>query len=127
MENPQETEKVISQPKKNGGARPGAGRKPRDEKFKVPIAKAEKRIADKLTMLIDKALELAEGVFVEDFNIVTMQTTVYQKPPDLGAIKYLVDRIMGKPTERKELSGPDGGPIEAKFTDALNTIYPDAE
>lgn len=96
----------------NGGARPGAGRKPKDEKFKVPIAKAEKRIADKLPMLIDKALELAEGVLVEDVNIITMQRSVYQKPPDLGAIKYLVDRIMGKPTERQEVTGANGSALE---------------
>lgn len=121
MEDPQETEKVISQPKKNGGARPGAGRKPRDEKFKVPIAKAEKKIADKLPTLIDKALELAEGVLVEDFNIVTMQTTVYQKPPDLGAIKYLVDRIMGKPTERKEVTSLDK-PLGEMTVDELKSI-----
>lgn len=71
-------------------------------------------------MLIDKALELAEGVLVEDFNIVTMQTTVYQKPPDLGAIKYLVDRIMGKPTERKELTLEK--PLEEMTEDELRSI-----
>ncbi len=108
----------------NGGARPGAGRKRRAEKFETQIQRAEKKIADKLPMLIDKAIELSEGVLSEEFNLLTMKASVYQKPPDLAAIKYLVDRIMGKPTERKELSGPDGGPIEAKFTDALNTIYP---
>ncbi len=105
----------------NGGARPGAGRKPKDEKFKIPIAKAEKKIADKLPMLIDKALELAEGVLVEDFNIVTMQTTVYQKPPDLGAIKYLVDRIMGKPTERKEITSLDK-PLAEMTDDELRAL-----
>ena len=120
MENTEETEK-LNTPRKNGGARPGAGRKPKDEKFKVPIAKAEKKIADKLPMLIDKALELAEGVLVEDFNIVTMQTSIYQKPPDLGAIKYLVDRIMGKPTERKEITTPDK-PLEEMSDDELARI-----
>lgn len=109
----------------NGGARPGAGRKPKDEKFKVPIAKAEKKIADRLPMLVDKALELAEGVFVEDVNVVTLQRSVYQKPPDLGAIKYLMDRIMGKPTERKEITGENGSPISVRFTEALNAVYPD--
>lgn len=72
-------------------------------------------------MLIDKALELAEGVLVEDFNIVTMQTTVYQKPPDLGAIKYLVDRIMGKPTERKEITSLDK-PLGEMTIDELRAI-----
>jgi hypothetical protein len=105
----------------HGGAREGAGRKAKPDKFKVPIAKAEKKIADKLPMLIDKALELAEGVLIEDFNIVTMETSIYQKPPDLGAIKYLVDRIMGKPTERKEHSFPDK-PLEEMSEDELRQI-----
>ena len=105
---------------KHGGAREGAGRKAKPDKFKLPIAKAEKKIADNLPMLIDKALELAQGVHVEDFNIATMQTTVYQKPPDLGAIKYLVDRIMGKPTERKEVSLPK--PLEEMTDDELKSI-----
>lgn len=104
----------------HGGARLGAGRKAKPDKFKLPIAKAEKKIADNLPMLIDKALELAQGVHVEDFNIVTMQTTVYQKPPDLGAIKYLVDRIMGKPTERKELTLDR--PLEEMSEDELRSI-----
>jgi hypothetical protein len=86
----------------NGGARPGAGRKPKDEKFKVPIAKAEKKIADKLPWLIDQALELAEGVVVQEWG--KDGPRIYQKPPDINAIKYLVDRIMGKATERRELT-----------------------
>lgn len=118
-EEPQ-TEKLIS-PKKNGGVRPGAGRKPKDEKFKVPIAKAEKRIADKLPMLVDKALELAEGVLTEDVNIITLERSVYQKPPDLGAIKYLIDRIMGKPTEHKEHTFPDK-PLEEMTEEELKAI-----
>lgn len=108
----------------HGGSRPGSGRKSRDEKFKLPIAKAEKRIADNLPMLIDKALELAQGVLVEDVNIVTMQRSVYQKPPDLGAIKYLVDRIMGKPTERREITTPDK-PLEEMTEDELRAILKD--
>ena len=86
----------------NGGARPGAGRKPKDEKFKLPIAKAEKKIADKLPWLIDQALELAEGVVVQE--VCKDGLRIYQRPPDMNAIKYLVDRIMGKATERRELT-----------------------
>lgn len=106
----------------NGGARPGAGRKPKDEKFKLPIAKAEKRIADRLPSLIDRALELADGVTVQEVDK-DGGIVVYTKPPDLKAIIYLVDRVMGKPTERQEVSGPDGDPIGVKFHGALNTVY----
>lgn len=108
----------------HGGARPGAGRKAKDEKFKVPIAKAEKKIADKLPWIIDQALELAEGVVVQEFDKDGMPK-IYQRPPDLGAIKYLADRIMGKPTERKELSGPDGEPL-FKAYEATDAFDPDS-
>jgi hypothetical protein len=118
-----ETEKVISMAQ-NGGARPGAGRKPKDEKFKQPIAKAEKKIADKLPWLIDQMMELAEGVVVQEFDREGIPH-VYQRPPDYKAIAYLADRIMGKPTERKELSGPDGEPL-FKAYEATDAFDPDS-
>lgn len=118
MENTQETEKLITRGP-NGGARPGAGRKPKAEKFKVPIAKAEKKIADKLPWLIDQALELAEGVVVQEFDK-EGNPRIYQRPPDMGAIKYLVDRIMGKATERREVTLPK--PLEEMTDDELRAI-----
>jgi hypothetical protein len=95
----------------NGGARPGAGRKPRAEKFESVITKADKRIAANLVRYIENMERLADGVLVEDVNIVTGDTTVYQKPPDRQANEYLINRIMGKPTERKELTGEGGGAL----------------
>lgn len=86
----------------NGGARPGSGRKPKAEKFKQPIAKAEQRIVDRLPELIDSMFELAQGVLVEETNIVTGKPQTYRKPPDRAACQYLIDRILGKPTERVE-------------------------
>ena len=59
--------------------------------------------------MVEKAMELADGVYVEKPGLTG--PLVYQLPPDISAIKYLADRIMGKPTERKELSGPDGEPL----------------
>jgi hypothetical protein len=109
----------------NGGARPGAGRKAKAEKFKQPIAKAEKRIADKLPYLIDKMFELADGVLVEDINPVTFKASVYREKPDRTALVYLIDRIMGKPIERKEHTGADGGVIEVQlvnYRDGLTKI-----
>jgi len=101
---------------KNGGARPGAGRKPRDEKFKLPIAKAEKRIADRLPMLIDRMFELSEGVLVEEIDR-DGTPRIYQRPPDYKAIEYLVNRIMGKPTERQEVSQDGGLTIQVVYDD----------
>jgi hypothetical protein len=122
MERPK-TEKVISMAQ-NGGARPGAGRKPKDEKFKQPIAKAEKKIADKLPWLIDQMMELAEGVIVQEF-VREGVPRIYQRPPDYKAIAYLTDRIMGKPTERQEVSGPDGEPL-FKAYEATDAFDPDS-
>lgn len=85
-----------------GGARPGAGRKRKAEKFEGQIQKAEGMIADRLPWLVDKAFELADGVYVEKPGLTG--PIIYQLPPDMGAIKYLLDRIMGKPTERRELT-----------------------
>ena len=107
----------------NGGARPGAGRKPKDEKFKQPIARAEKQIADRLPWLIDRMMELAEGVRVEKYGLTGL--VVYQQAPDYKAIAYLVDRIMGKPTERREITGDDGAPLFPDFEKALRKAYAD--
>lgn len=93
----------------HGGARPGAGRKRKAEKFATQIQRAEKKIADKLPWVVDKMLELAEGVTVQEFG--PGGPVIYQRAPDLGALKYLADRIMGKPTERQEVTGPDGEPL----------------
>lgn len=109
----------------NGGARPGAGRKPKEEKFKIPIARAEKKIADRLPWLVDKALELADGVYVEKIGI--NGPMVYQQAPDYKAIAYLIDRIMGKPTERKEVTGEDGAPLFPDFERSLQKAYADTD
>lgn len=102
-----------------GGARPGAGRKRKAQKFETQIQKAESMIADRLPWLVEKAFELAEGVAVEKYNSLGVPM-VYQLPPDLGAIKYLADRIMGKPTERKELTLDK--PLEEMTDDELKSI-----
>lgn len=60
-----------------------AGRPRKADKFAKPIAAAEKQIAAWLPELIQKQMELArEG--------------------DRAAIEYLINRLMGKPTERQE-------------------------
>lgn len=101
-----------------GGARPGAGRKRKEKKFETQIQQAEGMIVDKLPWLVEKAFELAEGVRVERFGLTG--PVVYQEPPNLGAIKYLVDRIMGKPTDRKELTLDR--PLEEMTEDELRAV-----
>jgi len=101
----------------NGGARPGAGRKAKAEKFAGPIADAEKQIADRLPEIIDWMFELAEGVTVQE-SMPNGGTKTYTRPPDRQANEYLLNRIMGKPTEHHEISGEDGAPIPV----ALSTL-----
>lgn len=86
-----------------GGKRPGAGRKPKAEKFQQPIAEGESRIADRLPWLIDKQFELAEGVWREETSA-TGARIVYKTPPDRQAIEYLINRVMGKPTEKRDVT-----------------------
>jgi hypothetical protein len=106
----------------NGGARPGAGRKAKADKFKQPIAKAEQRIADRLPDLIDLAFELAEGVTVQETDN-RGQEKIYTRAPDRQAIEYLLNRIMGKPTERRELRLDK--PLSEMTDDELRAIIED--
>src|SRR5689334_4007553 len=85
----------MADPGNRGGARPGAGRPRRADKFARPIALAEKRIADRLPQLIDRLFELAEGVRVAD-----AKGEVYEVPPNLRAIQECLNHVMGKPIER---------------------------
>jgi hypothetical protein len=105
-----------------GGARPGAGRKPTAERYESQIRKAEKRIADRLPELVDNLLRLATGVVVQDVDVESGEVLVYSKPPDYKANEYLLNRIMGKPTERQEVTGQDGGPVEVNVSDARERL-----
>lgn len=87
----------MAQFKPGNKAAQGRGRPPKAERFARPIATAEKWIADRLPELVELKMELARGVKVQDAD-----GNVYQRPPDGKAIEYLIDRIMGKPTERRE-------------------------
>lgn len=52
---------MAGKPGRSGGTRPGAGRKPRSERFARPIAAAEKRIADRLPEVLSNQFVLALG------------------------------------------------------------------
>jgi hypothetical protein len=85
----------------HGGARAGAGRKANADKYARPISLAEGKIADKLPHIVDRMLELADGVYREQ-EMPDGAMLIYKTPPDRQAIQYLVDRIMGKPKEKSE-------------------------
>lgn len=95
-----------------GGYRPGSGRKPKAEKYQTAIARAEKRIADRLPEIIDNLLALAGGVTVQEADK-DGNPRIYAKAPDFKSNEYLANRILGRPTENieAEISGPNGGAI----------------
>jgi hypothetical protein len=110
---------MASTPKKpgakKGGAKPGAGRPSKAEAHATPIKDAEKRISDRLPVLIDKLFALADGVLVQETDD-EGAVDVYLKPPELKALVYLVDRVMGKPMQKVEQSGDAGGPLKITVT-----------
>lgn len=106
----------------------GPGRPRKADKFSGAVAKAEKQIVDRLPKLIENMIVLADGVLVEEVNIATGKPQVYQRPPDRQANEYLINRILGKPTERQEIGGIDGGPIEIvpiDYRSGLDALRPD--
>ena len=155
----------------NGGARPGAGRKAKAEKFAGPIAKVEERIADRLPQIVDNLEAIADGnaprveekwepagtLMIEKLatdpdgnqmfdakgnpvtvkvlafpdlppeQLVLVEKKVVTAGPDFKANEYLANRILGKPTEAIEISGPDGGgvPLTVAFESAVAKIYGD--
>lgn len=113
-----------------GGARPGAGRKARADKHSGAIAEAEQRIADRLPELIDNLLILARGVPV--YRAKRGQEPItdpgelagsddadfYLEPPDYKANEYLLNRILGRPTERVEAEHSGDLTIRVVYADA---------
>jgi hypothetical protein len=115
---------------KRGGARPGAGRKKKAEKFAGPVAEAEKRISDRLPRLIDNLMKLADGGYerveekwvpadppddddeaapVQSPGLVLIERKVSRAEPDRAANQYLIDRVLGRPTGKAEVDVTSGG------------------
>ena len=110
---------MSDQPTSNkGGARPGAGRPRKRDVHGTAIVRAEKQIRDRLPERIDRMLVLAVGITVQEVDK-DGAAVVFTRPPDYKAAAYLIDRIMGKPTERTEISGPDGSPVEFSYGGTL--------
>lgn len=126
----------------SGGTRPGAGRKRKADKYQPQINKAEKRIADRLPQLIDNLMHLADGGYsrvkekwapagtvlvgagemqrkafpkLPDDELVMVERVTEIADKDRAANEYLINRVMGKPTERVEQEVDVKG--EVKITD----------
>ena len=83
------------------------GRTPKSELYKGHIRAAENIIADRLPQYLDNLHELAGGVWVEETDK-DGKRKIYKEKPCRQSNEYLVNRIMGKPTEAIEVSGPEG-------------------
>jgi hypothetical protein len=70
--------------------------------------KVTKRIGQKGKYLVDKLFELIEGVYLTD-KIGKHEIRYYKKPPNLQAIVYALDRVLGKPTQHVEQSDAKKG------------------
>lgn len=68
-----------------------------------------------LATLVDRLLELSEGVWQLDED----GKTVYQRAPDRKSIEYLIDRALGRPTTAKVNDGP------VAFAGTVTVILPD--
>lgn len=128
----------------HGGARPGAGRKPKRERYERQWTAFEDCAANDLpqryaamTLLADGGFEEVEEeylpaglVFVGTGEWATLAfpelppeqlVCVKQKKrvaaPDRKANEYLVDRILGRPTQHTEWTGEDGAPIALRLSD----------
>lgn len=134
-----------SRPKsKRGGKRPGSGRKAADlTRLRAEFHKvAHGLIVDRLPDLIGNLVKLANGgyerveveqtpadvVMAADLNVPVGQLVVTRRKvataePDREANKYLVDRVLGRPRQSVELSGPDGAAIPVSIERAIAKIY----
>lgn len=87
-----------------------AGRPRKADTYAGAIAKAEGRIAKSLSRYIENMAALADGIYVEESDKDGVKR-IYLRAPDRQANEYLINRIMGKPTETQELTGADGEPL----------------
>jgi hypothetical protein len=112
--------------KKGASGNPN-GRPRRVDNNAGAVSAAEKQIRDRLPSIIDNMLKLAEGVWYEEQTL-NGSRIVYKDRPNYKANEYLANRIMGKPTERTELSGPQGEPIPLAINNLIDRVYgePDA-
>jgi hypothetical protein len=78
------------------------------------VREAEKKIRDRLPQIIDNLLILADGVTVEETTL-EGETTVYKKPPCRQTNEYLVNRILGKPTEKVESENSGGMTVRVVY------------
>lgn len=97
---------------RRGGRRPGAGRKvaARTKLRAEWVAEADRLIVEKLPYLVGQLFLLAEGIEVQVAEK-NGGTRTYSEPPDREAIKYLMDRALGRPKQAVDVAAA-GEPLK---------------
>ena len=73
---------------------------------------------------------LYRRVSIEDWNKIIDSTVARAKAGDATARQWLSDYLLGKPVQRQEVSGPDGGAIDvhdSRFDAALEKVFGEGE
>lgn len=124
--------KTKRRQKSHGGSRVNSGRKSHESLKAIAEVNAATmaRLADWIPGLFDNLKKLADGGYqrIEDKydpEMKLIERKVSWADCDRRANEYLIDRYMGKPTERQELSGPDGGLIPVAFEHAAEKVWAD--
>ena len=89
---------------KRGGKRNGAGRKRGLASIKAEEARKYlvQRVADELEDILAGQIELAKGIYYETGTGEDIKR-VYQKHPDTKVAEYLLNQLIGRPTEFSEI------------------------
>ena len=93
---------------------PRSGKLPKRIRHAQAIDKAELYLSKNLLVFMDDLIILARG-YGKVMEGKDGEEYVYYVPPDRDALKYLIDRGMGKVATRMEITGGDGGPVQAEF------------
>jgi hypothetical protein len=88
----------------HGGARPGSGRKPKEEKHQSAISEAEQRCADRLPIIIGNLEQLADGGVQESEGKYQAAGTIFYED--------LVPQGDGRSLKIKKLVFPEKDPEE---------------
>ena len=140
---------MAFQPGKSGNP---AGRPRKADRYAAPVAQAEDRIADRLPKLVATMLRLAEGGYTieeEEYQpaglveigqgegrmlaypdkpadeLVLVKRRRRKAAPDRKAAEYLIDRILGRPTQQveAEVQTSTGGELREAFLAAVDQVY----
>jgi hypothetical protein len=97
----------------HGGARPRSGRKSKPRINKESVDVVNEAIRERIPDLVANALKLAEGVPVQKVTP-DGEPCVYKTVPNIKAIVYLLNRLIGEPVKAVTLKGDKDAPVVVK-------------